>query len=936
MMDGERVSRPVEGQAVERGVGAETDATARLARQIALTSQVGGEAIALLDADALLSEVAARVQHGMGYRRAAVILTADADSSSWAQSPPAALDDPPPWQQQVTRRVADLVEPMVFSAGDSHAAGVAVPLCVQDRVLGGLVVEFGDDAEWETTDLPFLTTVASLVAMAVENIRLFGMAMQQSHYLEQRAARLSRLLRASNHLQRVGPSQDALLRAVVRLAHESLDFRLVAVSLLEQDGRQLATRMLTAEDATGSQDVRAVQGNWERLVALLRPEFRVSRSYRIDRAQMEGAGDGADDPFHLPEVWPGGGPWRPHKALVIPFHEREGGVAGALTLDHPRDDRLPSQETVQAAEIFVNQVAVALDNARLFEELQRRLRETNTLFVMGREMVTTLDQDQVLESVAQAALKLVATAGKAAIHLVDESGYLVPRVVRPLRTDEPAPEGMKVGQGIAGVAAQQNRALYVSDVHQDGRFVGLASDFASLLVVPVGVGDRVIGTLSVDSPQIDAFGPDDERVLIILANQAAIALENARLYAEAKRVDELAALNRLTGRLSSTLDRPSLLQIAAEEAICILEVEAATVVRLSEDKARSAPYIAFGRRKKDGSVEVWELLPDGWSGHLQTELSTAGITVRRSLQAVMTARERVLGYVEVYNPLAETPTDEMMALLNSVAGAVGMALENARLYEEVRDSAEELAASQARLVQSAKLAATGRLAASIAHELNNPLQAVQSCVYLLSESVPADDPGRSYLDTAVEELERMARIVGRMVEFYRPAKASREPTDANRLLEGVLTLTRKRMQQSNVRLHTDLDSRLPKMMATADHVKQVFLNVVLNALDAMPHGGDLSVSSRLVVVPDTASLSLLDMQWAEFRFSDTGVGIEADVLPRIFDPFFTSKPKGTGLGLSVSYDIVERHGGTIEVESEPGKGATFVVRLPVRARPDGR
>lgn len=940
MMDGkmahEWTNPPKEESAVGRGRSAETDAKARLARQMALISEVGSEVIALLDVGVLLPEVVTRVQQGMGYRWMALALVEDDALQTWAQSPSPSADTPAPWQERAVQRAVRAAEPLTFPTGDGHAAAVAVPLRVQDRVLGGLVVEFGNVAESEATDLPFLTTVASLVAMAVENIRLFGMAMQQSHYLDRRATRLSRMLEASDHLQRVGPSQDGLLRAVARLAHESLDFGVVAVSRLDRDGKGLVTRVLTTKGDAGPPDVRAVRGDWERLAVLLRPEFQMGRSFRIDGAQLESAGWG-DGPFHLPEVWPGEGPWRPRKALVIPFHERDGREAGALTLDAPHDDRLPSRETVQAAEIFANQVAVALDNARLFDELQRRLRETNTLFVMGQGMVTTLDQDQVLESVAQAALKLVAAAGKAAIHLVDKFGYLIPRVVRPLKVKEAAPKGMRMGRGIAGMAAQRNRSLYVSDVRRDERFVGLATGFVSLLVVPIAVGERVIGTLSVDSPQPDAFRPDDERVLVILANQAAIALENARLYAEAKRVDELAALNRLTVRLSSTLDRAALLRMAVEEVIGVLRAEAATVVRLSEDEARSAPYVVLGRRKRDdASVEVHELLPDRWGGDLLTELSALGVAVRSSLQVVMMARERVLGYVEVYNPLEQLPSDETMSLLSSMAGAVGMALENARLYEEVRISAEQLAASQARLIQSAKLAATGRLAASIAHEINNPLQAVQSCVYLLSESVPVDDPNRSYLDTAVEELERMARIVGRMVEFYRPARANREPTDANRLLEGVLKLTRKRIQEGNVRLHTDLDPRLPEITATADHIKQVFLNVVLNALDAMPNGGDLTVSSRLVVVPDGASLSVADMQWAEFRFSDTGVGIEAEDLPRIFDPFFTSKPKGTGLGLSVSYDIVERHGGAIEVESEPGKGATLIVRLPVRTRPDGR
>jgi len=634
-------------------------------------------------------------------------------------------------------------------------------------------------------------------------------------------------------------------------------------------------------------------------------------------------------------VLAGKGPWHPQKALLIPFQERDGRITGVLTLDYPRNDRLPSLETVQTAEIFANQAAIALDNARLFEELQRRLRETNTLFAMGQQMVTTLDRRQVLEAIAQAALSLVSSASKVVIHLVDESNYLVPRVVRPPKKDGASPAGMMAGEGIAGLAAVQNRALYVPAASRDKRFVGLAADFSSLLVVPISAGDRVIGTLSVDSPRFDIFRPDDERVLMIIANQAAIALENARLYAEAKRVDELAAMNSLTSRLSSSLDRILLLHIAAQEIARILKSEAVAVVMQSGGDKRSAPRIVFCGSKSSmekgepSIIETRELALHSSERDLHEELAALGITVRQSLQAVISAHDHVLGYVEVYNLPDGASMDESLTLLNSMATAVAMTLENARLYEEVRDSAEELASSQAQLVQSAKLAATGRLAASIAHEINNPLQAVQSCVYLLSDSITMDDSNRPYLDTALEELSRMARIVERMVDFYRPAKEGSEPTDANQLLMGVLTLAHKRMQQADIELYTNLDPGLPKIVVIADHIKQVFLNIVLNALDAMPNGGKLTISSRLLAASGRASSSPVAIEWVEFEFSDTGIGIEAEALPHIFDPFFTSKSQGSGLGLSISYGIVERHGGRIRVASVVRQGTTFTVCLPV-------
>jgi two-component system NtrC family sensor kinase len=227
----------------------------------------------------------------------------------------------------------------------------------------------------------------------------------------------------------------------------------------------------------------------------------------------------------------------------------------------------------------------------------------------------------------------------------------------------------------------------------------------------------------------------------------------------------------------------------------------------------------------------------------------------------------------------------------------------------------------AQLLQSAKLVATGKLAASIAHEINNPLQSVQSCIYLVADAVGPEGPNRQYLDIAREELDRIAKIVQRLIDFYRPSQEGQKPTDLNDLLENVLALMSKRLQQGNVKIVRSLASDLPPATVVADQIKQVFFNLMLNALEAMPQGGQMTVSSRPVKRAGGAGLEIV--------FKDTGTGIASEILGRIFDPFYTTKVKGTGLGLSISHDIVERHGGSIRVETQVGSGSVFTVYLPV-------
>jgi two-component system NtrC family sensor kinase len=203
----------------------------------------------------------------------------------------------------------------------------------------------------------------------------------------------------------------------------------------------------------------------------------------------------------------------------------------------------------------------------------------------------------------------------------------------------------------------------------------------------------------------------------------------------------------------------------------------------------------------------------------------------------------------------------------------------------------------------------------------------------VADQTGSDAPNRQYLDIAREELDRMARIVERMVDFYRPSDEGRIPTDVNALLENVVALVRQRLRQGGIEVDLELAPDLPLIVATGDHLKQVFLNIIINALEAMPQGGRLEMATRHVSERDARKKASADAGFVEIEFADTGVGIPAEHINNIFDPFFTTKSKGMGLGLSVSYGIVERHRGQIQVKSKVGEGATFIVRLPVE---DGR
>jgi two-component system NtrC family sensor kinase len=242
------------------------------------------------------------------------------------------------------------------------------------------------------------------------------------------------------------------------------------------------------------------------------------------------------------------------------------------------------------------------------------------------------------------------------------------------------------------------------------------------------------------------------------------------------------------------------------------------------------------------------------------------------------------------------------------------------LHAEVR---AHLDAAQAQLLQSAKLAAVGELAASIAHEINNPLYAARNSLYLVEQDTPANSPAHEFLTIAQDELARIGRIIERMRDFYRPSRIELAFTDVNQILEETIDLVQTHLRHGRVNAVLQLSPALPALIAHADQLRQVFLNLILNACDAMPQGGTLTITT-LVMGPEADEPGRVRIE-----VRDTGGGIAEEHLTHLFEPFYTTKAQGTGLGLAISAHIVTQHGGTIDVLSTPGEGTVFTVVLPL-------
>ncbi|HSO11061.1 MAG TPA: response regulator [Anaerolineales bacterium] len=257
-----------------------------------------------------------------------------------------------------------------------------------------------------------------------------------------------------------------------------------------------------------------------------------------------------------------------------------------------------------------------------------------------------------------------------------------------------------------------------------------------------------------------------------------------------------------------------------------------------------------------------------------------------------------------------------LELFHILANQSLVALENARLYADLRAYVRKVEESQQALLRSEKMAAAGRLTASIAHEVNNPLQSVQNCLHLAGrEDVPAEKR-REYFELARTELERLMKTMHRMLDFYRPGSTKMERVDVLELLEHVLSLTSQQMGQRHIEVFTDLPESLPAVHAVNSQIQQIFFNLILNAFDVMPGGGSLSIRARGLE------------NGVEIQFEDSGPGIPEELRNNIFEPFFSTKDGGTGLGLTVSYNIITAHGGTLDLVKGTGNGACFRLFLP--------
>lgn len=569
------------------------------------------------------------------------------------------------------------------------------------------------------------------------------------------------------------------------------------------------------------------------------------------------------------------------------------------------------------------------------DELKERNARLSLLIEISNVIHSTLDPEEALNLILREAVRVMRASSGSAVLINPTNGLLeiqasqgLPPTAKQLK--------LRVGEGITGWVARTGQAARVSDVRADPRYIIANTKVRSELAVPLEVEGEVRGVLNVDSDRLDAFSAADQELLQALAVQAAKVIHTTWLYEQLRLKARLfESLVSVGQTINSTLNVDDALQVITREGAQLMGATMCSLLLLDDS------HEWLDLKASYGAGEAYLQKP-----RLSVEESLLGIVVRRKkpvqvenvqtsgrYQNVDIARKEglvsllsvpllfsgeAIGTLSVYTDVAHSFSNEEIRILSALAELSAIAIEKARLYERIVDVEEQLR-------QNEKLSALGLLAAEVAHEIRNPLTVMKMLYHSLDLKFPAGDPRTKDAEIMGEKMDHLNKIVEQILDFARSTEPKLSSLNVNELLDDLGLLTRHKLKNQNIALVRKLAPDLPPVMGDAMQLEQAFLNLMLNAVQAMPQGGKLTLTTRAVQSGDADKPTHVVIE-----FKDTGEGMSEEQCSRVFTSLLsTTKAKGTGLGLAIVSRVVETHRGKIRVKSRLAHGTTMSVTLPV-------
>ena len=584
---------------------------------------------------------------------------------------------------------------------------------------------------------------------------------------------------------------------------------------------------------------------------------------------------------------------------------------------------------------IAGQMATTIERIRLFEATERQLSELSVLYDIAIAGTQTRNEDGLIEIVTEI-IGRIFLADNYGIMLLDEDKANL--YCHYTYVGDTTAVIVPIGKGITGEVVQRRQPRRISDVSQSSLFIPMDASSYSSLCAPLFAGDNIIGVINIESQKLNAFSGSGERLLLTISSQLSTMLDNLRLFnIERQRLKEVNVLYKISQAVVATIEVNEILRQATNLLkedleyyhvhIYMFDSENRTLI-FQQGSGTVGDQLRIQTHKLSVDLGIVGYVARSGEAFLTNDVADVPFFIENpylpdtiaELAVPLTARDEIFGVLDLQHRAPHRFTERDLRLVTTLADQIAAALDKAQLYTELQEALRKEKATRARLIQTEKLAAMGRLVASVAHELNNPLQAIQNALYLIQVEEALAPQSQDDLLVAIGETERMAGLIARLRETYRPrGEADFSIASLNEVVEEVHKLISTHLRHNNIDYIYKPDPNLPNIPMVRDQIKQVIINLAINAIESMPTGGQLTISTSF----------LSDYSLARLKVSDNGPGIEPEIVANIFEPFFTTKSKGTGLGLAVSYEIVQVHGGKISVLPGNTSGSTFEILLPL-------
>ena len=797
-----------------------------------------------------------------------------------------------------------------------------------EKLLGFLAVdEPADGLRPSREEIGVLEIFANQAAVAIENARLYART-------QARARQLTTLNEVSRSITST-LDLPAVLRLIIAKAMEILEVEAGSLLLTDEETNELVFQIALGPVETKLRDTRLPLGTGIAGTVAQTGEALI-----------------VNDVHHDPR-------WYTDLDMITDFATRSiicvplishNAVIGVVEAINKKDGSPFNEEDLNLLTSFAAQAAIAIENARLYtrtdEKLARRVEELSTMQEIDRQLNATLDFQRVMSLTLQWAMRVThATAGSLDLVDYDRGGLLLLTSDGfPVAMDRYRDEPWPLNQGIVGRVARTGEAALVPDVSRDPDYVAIVDETRSQLSVPILREEQVIGVLTLESPELNGFDEDDLAFVVRLADHAAIAIENARLYDVTQqglleieeRARRLTVINRVSAMLSASLDLSTITQTIVTEMASVTGMDQCRLVLFDEEGDYGTIQAEYVPTPGSANVRIpmadnpaYESLKDARRPLVISDVRrdptlvaaslAKGAGVKSMLLVPLVVQDQLVGFISLeatHQHRTFSPAE--IELCQTLGNQAAIAVTNARLYAAVKRANET----------------KSEFVSLVSHELKMPMTSIKGFAHLLATGRAGEinEHQREFLSVIENNVERMQTLVNELLDHSRlEAGQMRLELGAVSLAEvvsDVVQIVQREIEARNQQLTVDIPAELPPVWADRARLAQVFTNLLSNAYKYTPPDGSIQIRAGLETADEKPMVLC--------AVSDTGIGIAPEERGRIFTAFFRSQHRtsqeveGSGLGLSIARRIVELHGGRIWVESVVGEGSTFYFTVPVQ------